>query len=222
MAARREAHPQGAATTYAPGRTLAARVLHLDPHSAWCARRGSSALEVRAQGAAIDLARVLLQRDGGSECRGGPALGVGPGATDTKTRSLPKAAQAEEARGDWAAGVDERRRCRCLRRRDDALERRGDSSRGPDRRARHGSRARNTLRPRRLGRLYVEVTIHTLKIDPWFVNRAKQSRDGRLNAYDTLDARQDRRSSSLTCRIIFVADGMPGCAPRGADNRAQH
>ena len=32
--------------------------------------------------------------------------------------------------------------------------------------------------------------MHKLNIDPWFVNRAKQTRDGRLNAYDTLDARK--------------------------------
>ncbi len=30
--------------------------------------------------------------------------------------------------------------------------------------------------------------MHELKIDPWFVNKAKQTCDGRLNAYDTLDA----------------------------------
>ena len=30
--------------------------------------------------------------------------------------------------------------------------------------------------------------MHKLNIDPWFVNKAKQTRDGRLNAYDTLDA----------------------------------
>jgi len=36
--------------------------------------------------------------------------------------------------------------------------------------------------------------MHELNIDPWFVDKAKQSRDGRLN--------------------YFVADGMPSCAPQ--------
>ena len=54
--------------------------------------------------------------------------------------------------------------------------------------------------------------MHTLKIDPWFVNRAKQSRDGRLNAYDTLDARKTALVV-VDMQNYFVADGMPGCAP---------
>ena len=55
--------------------------------------------------------------------------------------------------------------------------------------------------------------MHKLSIDPWFVDKAKQSRDGRLNAYETLDA-------SKTALVVvdmqnyFVADGMPSCAPQ--------
>jgi len=55
--------------------------------------------------------------------------------------------------------------------------------------------------------------MHELNIDPWFVDKAKQSRDGRLNAYETLDA-------SKTALVVvdmqnyFVADGMPSCAPQ--------
>ena len=30
--------------------------------------------------------------------------------------------------------------------------------------------------------------MHELNIDPWFLDKARQTRDGRLNAYDTLDA----------------------------------
>src|SRR2546422_9786769 len=54
--------------------------------------------------------------------------------------------------------------------------------------------------------------MHTLNIDPWFVNKAKQSRDGRLNAYDTLDARKTALVV-VDMQNYFVADGMPGCAP---------
>ena len=55
--------------------------------------------------------------------------------------------------------------------------------------------------------------MHELNIDSWFVDKAKQSRDGRLNAYETLDA-------SKTALVVvdmqnyFVADGMPSCAPQ--------
>jgi ureidoacrylate peracid hydrolase len=54
--------------------------------------------------------------------------------------------------------------------------------------------------------------MHTLNIDPWLVNRAKQSRDGRLNAYDRLDARKTALVV-VDMQNYFVADGMPGCAP---------
>ena len=54
--------------------------------------------------------------------------------------------------------------------------------------------------------------MHTVNIDPWFVHRAKQTRDGRLHAYDTLEA----RTTALVVvdmQQYFVADGMPACAP---------
>ena len=58
-----------------------------------------------------------------------------------------------------------------------------------------------------------EIIMHNLNIDPWFIEKAKQSRDGRLNAYENLDA-------SKTALVVvdmqnyFVADGMPSCAPQ--------
>ncbi len=42
--------------------------------------------------------------------------------------------------------------------------------------------------------------MHKLNIDPWFVNKAKQIRDGRLNAYDTLDA-------TKTAKLVMSACG---------------
>ena len=54
--------------------------------------------------------------------------------------------------------------------------------------------------------------MHALKIDPWFMNRAKEARDGRVNAYDTLDARKTALVV-VDMQDYFVADGMPGCAP---------
>lgn len=54
--------------------------------------------------------------------------------------------------------------------------------------------------------------MHKLDIDPWFVNKAKQSRGGRLNAYEALDP---RRTALVVVDMqnYFVADGMPSCAP---------
>ena len=54
--------------------------------------------------------------------------------------------------------------------------------------------------------------MHKLNIDPWFVNKAKQTRDGRLNAYDTLEARKTALVV-VDMQNYFVADGMPACAP---------
>ena len=54
--------------------------------------------------------------------------------------------------------------------------------------------------------------MHKLNIDPWFVNQAKQTRNGRLNAYDTLEARKTALVV-VDMQVYFVADGMPGCAP---------
>ena len=53
--------------------------------------------------------------------------------------------------------------------------------------------------------------MHNLNIDQWFVDKAKQMRNGRLNAYETLDA-------SKTALVVvdmqnyFVADNMSSCA----------
>ena len=55
--------------------------------------------------------------------------------------------------------------------------------------------------------------MHKLNIDPWFVDKAKQTRDGRLNAYDTLDARKTALVV-VDMQNYFVADGMPSCAPQ--------
>jgi len=54
--------------------------------------------------------------------------------------------------------------------------------------------------------------MHTLNIDPWFVEKAKQTRDGRLNAYDALDPRKTALVA-VDMQNYFVADGMPSCAP---------
>ncbi len=54
--------------------------------------------------------------------------------------------------------------------------------------------------------------MHKLNIDPWFVDKAKQTRDGRLNAYDTLDAGKTALVV-VDMQNYFVADGMPSCAP---------
>ncbi len=54
--------------------------------------------------------------------------------------------------------------------------------------------------------------MHELNIDPWFVTKAKETRDGRVNAYDTLDARKTALVV-VDMQNYFVADGMPGCAP---------
>ena len=54
--------------------------------------------------------------------------------------------------------------------------------------------------------------MHKLDIDPWFVNKAKQARDGRLNAYDMLDACKTALVV-VDMQNYFVADGMPSCAP---------
>ena len=55
--------------------------------------------------------------------------------------------------------------------------------------------------------------MHELNIDPWFVDKAKQMRDGRLNAYETLDARKTALVV-VDMQNYFVADGMPSCAPQ--------
>ena len=54
--------------------------------------------------------------------------------------------------------------------------------------------------------------MHDLNIDSWFLNKAKQMRDGRLNAYEKLDARKTALVV-VDMQNYFVADGMPSCAP---------
>ncbi len=54
--------------------------------------------------------------------------------------------------------------------------------------------------------------MHKLNIDPWFLDKARQTRDGRLNAYDTLDATKTALVV-VDMQNYFVADGMPSCAP---------
>ena len=44
------------------------------------------------------------------------------------------------------------------------------------------------------------------------MDKAKQTRDGRLNAYDSLDARKTALVV-VDMQNYFVADGMPACAP---------
>ena len=68
--------------------------------------------------------------------------------------------------------------------------------------------------------------MHSNEIDPWFLTRARASRGGRLNAYETI-------TGARTALVVvdmqnyFVADGMPSCAPVARDivpniNRLAH
>ena len=54
--------------------------------------------------------------------------------------------------------------------------------------------------------------MHALNIDRWFLDKARQTRDGRLNAYDTLEAGKTALVV-VDMQNYFVADGMPSCAP---------
>jgi ureidoacrylate peracid hydrolase len=54
--------------------------------------------------------------------------------------------------------------------------------------------------------------MHTLNIDPWFLNKAKQTRDGRLNAYESLEARKTALVV-VDMQNYFVAEGMPSYVP---------
>src|SRR3977135_4509902 len=53
--------------------------------------------------------------------------------------------------------------------------------------------------------------MHKLNIDSWFVNKAKQTRNGRRNANAALAARKTALVV-VDMQNYFVADGMPGCA----------
>jgi ureidoacrylate peracid hydrolase len=54
--------------------------------------------------------------------------------------------------------------------------------------------------------------MHQDAIDPWFLDKARKSRGGRLNAYETLDP---ARTALVVVDMqnYFVQDGMPSCAP---------
>ena len=54
--------------------------------------------------------------------------------------------------------------------------------------------------------------MHKFDIDPWFIDKAKRTRDGRLNAYTRLEGRKTALVV-VDMQDYFVADGMPSCAP---------
>lgn len=54
--------------------------------------------------------------------------------------------------------------------------------------------------------------MHELNIDPWFIERAKKLRDGRLNAYNALNPNKTALVV-VDMQNYFCADGMPSCAP---------
>lgn len=58
--------------------------------------------------------------------------------------------------------------------------------------------------------------MHKLDIDPWFIAKAKASRGGRLNAYETIDAPKTALVV-VDMQNYFVQDGMPSCAPVARD-----
>ena len=54
--------------------------------------------------------------------------------------------------------------------------------------------------------------MHTLNIDPWFLDKAKQSREGRLNAHEAVDAKKTALVV-VDMQNYFVAEGMPSYVP---------
>ena len=58
--------------------------------------------------------------------------------------------------------------------------------------------------------------MHELNIDPWFIDRAKSLRNGRLNAYESLTPRKTALVV-VDMQNYFCADGMPACAPVARD-----
>lgn len=58
--------------------------------------------------------------------------------------------------------------------------------------------------------------MHKDAIDPWFLEKARRSRSGRLNAYETLDAKKTALVV-VDMQNYFVEDGMPSCAPVARD-----
>lgn len=58
--------------------------------------------------------------------------------------------------------------------------------------------------------------MHKLNLDPWFINKAKAARGGRLNAYETIHG---PRTALVVVDMqnYFVQDGMPSCCPVARD-----
>lgn len=58
--------------------------------------------------------------------------------------------------------------------------------------------------------------MHKIAIDPWFLDKARAARNGRLNAYETLEP---KRTALVVVDMqnYFVEDGMPSCAPIARD-----
>ena len=54
--------------------------------------------------------------------------------------------------------------------------------------------------------------MHTLNIDPWFLDKARKSRDGRLKAHEALDAKKTALVV-VDMQNYFVAEGMPSYVP---------
>ena len=54
--------------------------------------------------------------------------------------------------------------------------------------------------------------MHTPNIDPWYLDKAKQSREGRLNAHEALDAKKTALVV-VDMQNYFVAEGMPSYVP---------
>ncbi len=58
--------------------------------------------------------------------------------------------------------------------------------------------------------------MHKLDIDPWFLTKARASRGGRLNAYETLTGHK-AALVVVDMQNYFVEDGMPSCCPVARD-----
>lgn len=58
--------------------------------------------------------------------------------------------------------------------------------------------------------------MHKLEIDPWFIEKARAIRGGRLNAYESMDPKKTALVV-VDMQNYFVEDGMPSCAPIARD-----
>ena len=58
--------------------------------------------------------------------------------------------------------------------------------------------------------------MHKLALDPWFITKAKASRGGRLNAYETIHAPKSALVV-VDMQNYFVQEGMPSCCPVARD-----